>query len=72
MAVVKAITSGHCGIASHSTSEQTIQRAPLMGEEDDVGFKISGNAPFYEGLYIYIKISNNNVTYKIYISSLTI
>lgn len=50
MAVVKAITSGHCGIASHSTSEQTIQRAPLMGEEDDVGFNISGNAPFYEGL----------------------
>lgn len=50
MAVVKVIISGHCGTASHSTSGQTTQQAPLIGEEDDAGFNISGNGHFYEGL----------------------
>lgn len=48
--LMAVVTSGHCGIASHSTSEQTIQQAPLIGGEDDAGFNISGNAHFYEGL----------------------
>lgn len=50
MAVMKVIISGHYGIASHNASEQTTQQAPLIGEEDDAGFNISGNAHFYEGL----------------------
>lgn len=37
-------------LGSHNASEQTTQQAPLIGEEDDTGFNISGNAHFCEGL----------------------
>lgn len=56
-------------IVSRNMSDQNIQQAPLIGQEDDSDLTSQVMLIFMEAYKFILKYSNNNTTYKICILS---